>query len=140
MPRKSAAELATERWRPKAAHPKAPQGLNPQARRLWDEIVLSRPANFFLPGAQSLLRTYVVVSVELEKLGPRLSDDDNGKVLRRVAILGTLQSTLAQKLRLSVQSSLRIDNARVLERSQPPAAKPWLLDGKAPWDRGKKPN
>jgi hypothetical protein len=101
-------------------------------RRLWRQIVESRPPSFFLTGTQNLLRTFVEVSVALEAIGPRLlATPDDNRLLRRMVILANLQVALGSRLRLTVQSVLRGDKAAVLERSQPPQAiAPDLLQGK----------
>jgi hypothetical protein len=105
------------------------------ARRIWCEVVESRPPHFFMPGAQSMLRTFCEVSAALEEIGPALvADPENAKLATRVQKLGMLQSNLAARLRLSIQSALRGDKAAVIERVEPARARaPQLLGGKREW-------
>jgi hypothetical protein len=135
MPRRSAADLAAERWRSGGLHPKPRRGMGEPARKLWREVVEARPPAFFMSGTQNLLRTFVEVSVALEAMGPRmLAAPDDARLLRRMAILANLQVLLASKLRLTVQSVLRGDKAAVWERSEPPRPeRPDLLGGRAAW-------
>jgi hypothetical protein len=61
-----------------------------------------------------------------------LASDD--KVLRRVQALARMQATLSQKLRLSVQSSIRLRTAQNAEGSEPASPeRPDLLGGRAAW-------
>jgi hypothetical protein len=135
MARKSAAARAAEAWKVGIGHPPPRRGMKPAAQKIWIEIVEARPAAFFLPGATHLLRTYCEVSAVLEQLGPELAQTpEDDQLLERVAKLTRLQSTLAQKLRLSIQTAMRIENAAVVERLEPAKAKaPALLAGKAGW-------
>jgi hypothetical protein len=135
MPRRSGAARAAEVWRVGIGHPKPRRGMPAAARRLWTEVVESRPADFFMPGAQSMLRTFCEVSAALEVIGPELvADPENAKLATRMQRLGALQSNLAARLRLTIQSSLRGDKAAVLERVEPArATAPKLLGGKASW-------
>jgi hypothetical protein len=133
---KSRAELAMAGWRTGLVpHPKPRRGMGQAARKLWQEIVEARPASFFMPGSQNLLRTYCEVSVVLEQLGPRLvAEPDDPKLAERISKLGMLQGSLAARLRISIQSALRGDRAANFERTEPPPVKdPELFGGKRAW-------
>jgi hypothetical protein len=115
MPRKSVEAQIMEKWLPSPEHPKPRPGMSEAAQRLWSEIVGRRPADWFRPGAQSLLRTYCEVSTALEKLGPRISEGDV-EAIKQAAKLTPMQVSLATKLRLTVIATLRLDKAEVAER------------------------
>jgi hypothetical protein len=53
---------------------------------------------------------------------------EDRKLLDRFTRLGTLQAQLAQKLRLSILSTTRLDSGKLSERVEP-AADPALLGG-----------
>jgi hypothetical protein len=136
MPRRSAADIAAERWRNPGLHPQPRRGMSEPARKLWREIVDARPPTFFMTGTQNILRTFVEITILLEQIWPQLSaTPDDERILRRMVILANLQVALGSKLRLTVQSVLRGDKAAVFERSQPAGPTPWLLQGKKPWER-----
>jgi hypothetical protein len=76
--------------------------------------VQSRPQEFFMPGALSMLRTFCEVSVALEELGARLvADPADGEAVERFRKLAPVQASLAQKLRITVLSAMRTDKAAV---------------------------
>jgi hypothetical protein len=139
MPKKSVAAQLMEPLRPELKHPQPPKEMDARAQQIWREIVLCRPATFFKPGAQQLLRTYCEISAVLEKIAPQLAAHPDGDLfVDRVRKLGTLQASLAQKLRLSIQSVLRRENAETVEQ-----AAEWFPDGSVlqgrtrpprPWD------
>jgi hypothetical protein len=123
MPRKSAAALAAQRWQVGRQHPRPPAGMSALARKLWLEVVLARPPQFFLPGATHLLQSYCEVTATLQQSWQLLaaSPHDN-KLVTRVKTLANLQASLARGLRITVQTGLRHENAQYLERMEPPPA------------------
>jgi hypothetical protein len=136
MPRKSAEARMMEKWRPGPEHPKPRPGMSEAAAQLWNEIVGPRPADWFRPGAQSLLRTYCEVSVALEALGPRIAEG-NIEAIKQASKLTPLQASLATKLRLTVIAILRLDKAEVAERRGGGGDFHPLLQGKPipkPWE------
>jgi hypothetical protein len=76
-----------------------------------------RPVDFFAPGSLQLLEQFCTASVaqrenmKLLEINP--ADD---KAVDRLVKLGTLLNTTAQKLRLSIQSALRIESRKNEER------------------------
>ncbi len=114
MPRQSAEDRAAAAWRAGGAGPKPPKHLSRPARALWREIVASRPADYFGPGAAHLLESFVVavlaarVLAEVVEANPR--DEAAAKEWRDFA---KVEATLATKLRLAVSSSV-VPHARSL--------------------------
>jgi hypothetical protein len=100
----------------------------PAAEKLWREIVDARPADFFMPGSLSMLRTYCELSVELEKLTARMSDETSeyDALLNRISKLAMLQATFGRQLRISVQSAMRVRTAQRNEKTEPISKRPWL--------------
>jgi hypothetical protein len=118
-------------------YPQPPADLCEQAQGLWRQIVHSWPPKHFKAGSLSLLRTFVEISVMLERLGPKMLDGDE-VAFEKAAKLATIQSTLATKLRLSIQSALRIENARIMAKQSAYFGDPQELRERAhpprPWD------
>jgi hypothetical protein len=132
MPRISAEARSAAAWREGPEPPKPRRGMPISAQRIWREVVECRAPDFFSPGSLSLLRTFCEVSAVLEELGPQLlADLEDDKLIGRVKQLGTLQATLAQKLRISIQSSTRSDRGKVTEKPTQQPAEPSLLGGEA---------
>lgn len=109
MPRKSSEARAAAYVRPGTRHPAPPADLPAAAAELWNEIVLDRPADFFRPGAQQLLAQYcrlcVVQQAHIARLETHPGDDD---AIAAVTKLGGHLTTLAVKLRISIQSASRL--------------------------------
>jgi hypothetical protein len=136
MPRQSADARAAAKWRADPKYPEPPPGMDARACKLWREVVESRPRDFFRSGSLSLLRTFCQTSVVLEDIGPQMVADPADKALSdRFVKLALLQSNLAARLRLAVQVSMRIENARTQERAgQRRAEAEHLLGGKRVWE------
>jgi phage terminase small subunit len=133
VPRISPEARAAALWRAGAVPPQPPRHLSRDAKAIWREVVGCRPADFFQPGALHLLEQFcAVVVVQRVILDELTKDPTNGELVKRAKELGTLSATLAQKLRLSIQSALRGDAGRNAER-QPPVNP--LLGGSAVWER-----
>lgn len=127
MPRLSAEARAGAALRAGDHRRPPPKGLCAAARRIWCEIVAERPADWFDAGSAPLLRLYCTLSVYCERLEPLVAEGDPAaaKELRKTS--GTL-TTLATKLRLSVQAVVRRDAGKLNERG--PGLLP-LLGGNA---------
>ena len=157
MPRQSADARAAAAFRAGSSHPKPPRGLTGRAKGLWLEIVRSKPIDWFDPGSFPLLRQYCVLAAYAEEVGTRLRVVPRGgpavaggepvepvdpaalaaarsaavKELREVAATCT---SLATKLRLSVQSNVERHSRMLDEPGLPPApvaTRPHLIGGKA---------
>src|SRR5262245_56801960 len=104
MPRRRVSEMADEAFRLDGP-PAPPRGLDARCRRLWREIVGSKPAGFFDPVGQILLRQLVVATVALERVERQLIERPEDPLLTGVASrLGPLVRHTAAALRLSPAS------------------------------------
>ena len=117
MPRKSAEDRAAAAWRAGGEPPKPPKYLSRKAKALWREIVASRPADYFAPGATQLLESFVVASVAARELAPKIAADPGDRGLaeafrRHSAVM----ATMATKLRLAVSSAIKPHSGRLTER------------------------
>jgi hypothetical protein len=126
-----------------------PKHLTKLAARVWQEIVLSKPVDWFDPGSLILLENYCELAVQaraivksqqnLRRTGAGLRYAEELE-RRHTRITGTL-TTLATKLRLSVQWLITRQSRKITEQGQQPrgAKRPdTLLGGQAVWgDRGK---
>ena len=118
MPRQSAEDRAAAAWRAGGAGPKPPKHLSRKARAMWREIVASRPADYFAPGATNLLEAFVVASVAARELAPKIAADPGDKDLaeafrRHSAVM----ATMATKLRLAVSSAIKPHAGALTERA-----------------------
>lgn len=129
MPRLSADAIAQKAMQSGGSAPEPPKCLKWKAKALWISICASRPADFFRPGALELLKEFCRRSVIIDDLL-----DDYEQNPSDVALLDIIDrhsravSSLAVKLRLSVQADVRGDRAIVKEKGP---AKGSLLGGKA---------
>jgi hypothetical protein len=135
MPRKSAAARAADRFRPGIEHPQPPSGMGEAAERIWRDIVENRPVDFFTTGSLNMLRTFCEASAMLEQLGPEaVASPHDYEIFERFRRMGLMQAVIGQKLRLSIQSELRIRTARNIEKLEPARPqRPELFGGRAAW-------
>ena len=130
MPRKSAASLSViPAGLP--ARPTPPADLTPKQRKLWEQIVTSQAADYFIPGSLPLLSQLVrhvdtadVLAKAINSMAPRLEDDLPlaNKLFAMAARESAAISMLSTKMRLA--QSARFDNKKRLPTS-PPGLKPW---------------
>ena len=114
MPRKSAEDIAAARFRgnPTGQHPQPPATMPPPAAAIWRDIVEARPVDFFAPGSLHLLEQFCrLVIVQRHNLDLVESDATDNDALTRVTKTSAALTTLATKLRLSIQSASRIGEA-----------------------------
>jgi hypothetical protein len=117
MPRISPAARVAAAWRSGGEKPGPPQGMSPQARRIWQEIVADRPADWFRPGSLQLLRQFCEVSVaQHAALADLTAAPDDDDVVARVKTLAGILNATSIKLRLSVQADVDRRSRRVDER------------------------
>lgn len=109
---------------------------------MWREIAASKPADWFDSGAQPLLARYCTLETQARRLSKRLDAlmkagawKDAREFEKRLSLMSLTQTTLATKLRLSVQAVMDRRSGKVGERGQgKPDAKPdTLLGGHAVW-------
>ncbi len=117
MPRLSADERAASAWRAGAKAPKPPKSFSRPARALWREIVRSRPPDYFLPGSLNLLESFVVASIAVRELAPKIAadpaDKDLAETFRRHSATA---ATMATKLRLAVSSAIKPHSGKLAEK------------------------
>lgn len=111
--RKSGAELVTFPGRRQGVPPRPPSYLDFAAKRLWAEIVRSRPADFFSAADLPLLAEFVVTAAVLPKVTTLLEKGFNVALLEQRDKLIRLSLALARSLRLNVSSRTRPDSARL---------------------------
>ena len=140
MPRRSTDAIAAALWREQLVPPKPPRGISRPAAAVWREIVASKPAHWFNPGAQVLLRQFWELSVLQQELltrrhamaaiaNPEEQDDAaEGRMERRLHRNAATLATLATKLRLSVQAAVDRRSATLDQGGRPHDR---LLGGKA---------
>ena len=117
MPRQSAEDRAAAAWRAGGEGPKPPKCLSRQAKAVWREIVRSRPPDYFGPGSTQLLEAFVVASLAVRELAPKIAADPGDKDLaeafrRHSAVM----ATMATKLRLAVSSAVTPHSGKLNER------------------------
>ena len=131
MPRSSPEAVAAASWRQGGHHPQPPRHLGKQERQIWREIVECRAVDFFEPGSLHLLEEFCTAIVAQRGVAKVIAADPmNGEAAALFTKYGALTATLAQKLRLSIQSALRTESRKNEERL--PASAP-LLGGEAVW-------
>ncbi len=136
MPRASAEGRAGAALRSGAVPPAAPLGLGVRAAEIWRAVVAAKPADWFDAGALPLLRQYCVTAAQAEAVDVVLSAADpadplTGEIEKRLVKLNGSCTTLATKLRLSVQAAVDRRSGMLGERGpgEEAAADP-LLGGK----------
>ena len=119
MPRISAESRSASVWRAGARHPQAPRNLSREAKKVWHEIVNTRPADFFRPGSLHLLETFCEAAVaQRTNLGAMVVAPEDDDVVERVKKLGVLLATLASKLRITVQAEV-VRDSKKLDETEP---------------------
>lgn len=123
MPRKSAEAISSELFRAAPKLRGAPSRLNSTARQIWKEIVEDRPADWFRAGNWELLEQYCAIQAQqrgcldaIAKLDP-LAKEYN-QLLRAVARLSSTSTTLATKLRLTVQWDVGFQSRKTGEKGE----------------------
>jgi hypothetical protein len=129
MPRRSAASLTVLRPDlPK--RPEPPADLTPKQRKLWQEIVSSQAADYFIPGSLPLLAQLVrhveTADVLAKAINSMAGLEDDLKLANKLFAMAARESAaiamLSVKLRLA--QSARFDNKKRLP-TQPAGLKPW---------------
>ena len=137
MARMSAEARSASVWRASGALPEAPKHLCAATKKLWTEVVDSRPADYFAPGSLQILEDFCVASVALAKLAKKITRDPADPRLNdSFKKLSGIKATAATKLRLAVSSSVAADSGKLTEK-QPRVD--GLIGGQAAWqgERGK---
>jgi hypothetical protein len=133
VPRLSSEARSAAAWRAGNALPPAPKYMGKDARAIWAEITASRPVDYFDAATRPMLETFCCASSSLRALSTKMvgldpRDPEFGRLVRLSAVLTTVQSTMAVRLRLCQSARMRYEDGRLDEkRSQ----KSWLLGGTA---------
>ena len=125
MPRASVESKSAALWRSGSKHPAAPKHLSREAKTVWKEIVLARPADFFAPGSTHLLEQFCVATVAARQVARSIEIDPTADTDIYAKYM-TLCAGHAQKLRISVQGGVD-RHSRKLDEKEPEAEKPALL-------------
>jgi hypothetical protein len=129
MPRASVESKSAALWRSGSKHPAPPKTLSREAKAIWKEIVLARPADFFAPGALHLLEQFCVATVAARQVARSIEIDPTADTDIYAKYM-TLCAGHAQKLRLSIQSALRTESGKNDEREAEAEKKTALLGGR----------
>lgn len=143
MPRQSAESRSAAAFRSGGAPPKAPAHLSKDAKAVWTKIAASKPPDWFDEGAQVLLERYCEATIQARRVARKLDTlmkagawRDAREFEKRFALLSTTLTTLATKLRLSVQSTVDRHSRKLGEKGNgaPKDGQPdTLLGGAAVW-------
>jgi hypothetical protein len=135
MPRRSAASLAIVT--PDLSRPKAPAELTKDEAVVWEEVVSTKPADWFTRDTHPLLVAYCratvvsrVIAKQVDAFNQEWLVQDGGlaryeKLVRMQRSQSTLLATLATKMRISQQSKYGARGANSHAKAGA-APKPWL--------------
>jgi len=123
MPRISAESRSAALFRAQLKRRPVPRRLKPAAKAIWQDIVDDRPADWFRAGNWELLEQYCELLVQqrgcldaLTKLEP--TDDGYPGLLRSASRLAATLTTLATRLRLTVQWDVQAKSRKTDERGE----------------------
>ena len=129
MPRRSAASLTTLRPsfdRPEPARLAIPGDLSPAERGEWCRVVDTLPGDYFEPAQAALLRQYVNLAVQGDRLRAALADLDPAQDVKQYAALTRLLVSVttstrnhATALRITTQARTRAEQAADLAERRP---------------------
>ena len=147
MPRISAEARAAAALRAGGTPPTPPAHLGKDAKAVWIKIAASKPADWFDDGAQVLLERYCETTVQARRIAKRLEAlmkagawKDAKEFEKRLVLMSQAQTTLATKLRLSVQAIMDRRSGKVGERGVKASEPDRLLGGQAVWGDSAKVN
>ena len=143
MPRISAEARGALSYRSGSRPPVPPKALSPEAAALWRAIVRAKPLGWFDAGSLPLLARYCRTAARAEQVADELDrtdveHEDAADLEKRVIKLNGSLTTLATKLRLSVQGSVDRKSRLLDEDGAGGKADDKLLGGNAVWQRGKR--
>ena len=142
MPRLSAEARSADLHRVGGNPPPVPADLSAEAAVVWREVTQAKPADWFDGAALGLLRQFCRTMARAERVATEVEaravadDEKETKVLeRRLVALNGSCTTLATKLRISVQN--RIDRkSGVIDEKGDADADPYLAAGR--WACGRR--
>lgn len=138
MPRISAEARSAGAYRAGGKPPAPPRDISPEAAKVWREIANGKPVGWFDAGSLVLLRQYCETTVEARRFAALLAGefdslDDRIEVGKHIVRLNGNLTTMATKLRLSVQAAVDRRNRILDEDGAGAKAGDKLLGGKAVW-------
>lgn len=138
MPRISAEARSAGAYRAGGKHPVPPKEMQLEAVKVWRAIVRAKPLGWFDEGSLVLLRQYCETTIEAQKFAAMLAGefdalDDRIEVGKHLVRLNGNLTTMATKLRLSVQAAVDRRNRILDEDGAGKKADDKLLGGKAVW-------
>lgn len=129
MTRMSAEARSAAQYRAGDKYPEPPEYLHDTVKVMWNEIITSKPIDWWEPGSLYLLERYVVTIIKLRAAEVALDMVGNiqeglhvTQVSAEFLVVEKLTRTLAllaDKLRLSVQTSYELRNGRLGEKTVP---------------------
>jgi hypothetical protein len=108
MPRKSAEQLAAERFRLPAKPPSPPSDLGRPAARLWWALIRTKPVEHWTEEARLALRERVLAEIQLRQVQKALDRDPlNDKLTRLRVALSASINTLTRRLRMGPAQEIK---------------------------------
>ena len=140
MPRISAEARGSAAFRAGKRPPAPPKSLSPDAAEIWVSIAATKPADWFVSGAEVLLERFCRKAIEarlndvkIDRLREAGADRDVMAAEKHGCVLDQTLATLATKLRISVQAMIERHSAKIGERGDEAASADRLLGGAAVW-------
>jgi hypothetical protein len=142
MPRHSAEERAAAFYRAGKKPATPPRGISPAARRIWRDIVNSKPVDWFDVGSLQLLRLHCENVAAANEVSARLSTAEVGstefsRCAANAKMLGSAIATSARQLRLTVQHAIEYHERTKLREVKPAPRRNGadnLTGGRAAWN------
>ena len=117
MPRRSIDDIAAAAYRVGGKPPSPPKVMNRRAKQIWNDIVKSRPVDYFCPAGQILLASFCELQT-VQEINLQLLRDDptNPQWQKAAASLQLTLNSLAVKLKISPSANLLRNAGIVNER------------------------
>lgn len=139
MPRIGAEARGASAYRSGSKAPEVPAGFSKEATAIWNEVVSAKPVDWFDGGSLRLLAQYCRTMVQAERVAremdsPEVRADDReleARERRLVALNGNC-TTLATKLRITVQLTFDTRSGMLTEKTEKKSDDN-LLGVKATW-------
>jgi len=120
--------------------PPVPEGFSPEAAKIWRDVVSAKPVDWFDGGSLSLLSQYCRTMAQAERVAAELdspmasefSDVEREVRERRLVNLNGNCTTLATKLRITVQMKVHSESGMLSEKNKNKRDDN-ILGGKAVW-------
>lgn len=121
MPRSTAEERSAAYYRAGKKPAAPPKGMSAAARRIWTEIVESKPVDWFDAGSLVNLRVHCEVAAGATRVSRQLTRVKPGtpeyrQLSAQAKILGSTLATSSRQLRLTVIASVDVEGQKATER------------------------